>query len=179
MHNETSQTNKNQQKMKKFSLRGNTANWSALKVEALNTNTEERETSSAIPYGHKVVVRVVNNFYRVYDKNVRQILHGEISTEDNAFILARLTKARRPDFVLFHDGKVIGIANIHRRRWYREATTPKDYHFNVTLDCKVKVTALNREEAIAKIHEAVENVNANNITEDTSDFSVVDIVDAE
>ena len=152
--------------MKRFNLRGNTANWSALKVEALNTKTEEHETRSEIPYGYKVVVRVVNNYYRVYDKNVRQILHGEISEEDTAEILKRVTAEKRPDFILFHDGKVVGTANYHRRRWFRkeqEAPKLKTFNLEVGLKAKVEVEAYTQEEAEQLVHEAVERVNQLNV----------------
>lgn len=152
--------------MKRFNLRGNTANWSALKVEALNTKTEERETRSEIPYGHKVVVRVVDNYYRVYDKRVRQILYGEMSEKDTAEILKRLTANKRPDFILFHDGKVVGTANIHRRHWFRkQQEEPKLKTFNLEVGMKVKteVEAYSQEEAVQLVYEAVERVNQFNV----------------
>lgn len=162
--------------MKRFNLRGNSANWEALKVSALNTKTEQNESRSEIPYGHKITVRVVNNFYRLYDKRVRQILHGEISTEDNAFILARLTKARRPDFILFHDGKVIGIANIHRCRWYRrEQEMPKTFSVNATINCVANVEARNEEEAKALVEAAINGANEVSEAENITRFEVVDI----
>ena len=71
--------------MKRFSLRGNSANWDALKVEALNTKTEERVNRSEIPYGHKIVVRVVNNFYRVYDKMNHKIIADLICFADEHY----------------------------------------------------------------------------------------------
>lgn len=148
--------------MKRFNLRGNTANWSALKVEALNTKTEERETRSEIPYGHKVVVRVVNNYYRVYDKHVRQILYGEISDKDSAEILKRVTADKRPDFILFHDGKVVGTANIHRRHWFRkqqEEPKLKTFNFEVGMKAKIEVEAYSQEEAEQMVYDAVERVN--------------------
>lgn len=148
--------------MKRFNLRGNTANWSALKVEALNTKTEERETRSEIPYGHKVVVRVVDNYYRVYDKRVRQILHGEMSEKDTAEILKRLTADKRPDFILFHDGKVVGTANIHRRHWFRkqqEEPKLKTFNLEVGLKAKIEVEAYSQEEAEQLVYDAVERAN--------------------
>lgn len=148
--------------MKRFNLRGNTANWSALKVEALNTKTEERETRSEIPYGHKVVVRVVDNYYRVYDKRVRQILHGEMSEKDTAEILKRLTANKRPDFILFHDGKVVGTANIHRRHWFRkqqEEPKLKTFNLEIGMKAKIEVEAYSQEEAEQLVYDAVERAN--------------------
>lgn len=146
--------------MKRFSLRGNSANWDALKVEALNTETEERVNRSEIPYGHKIVVRVVNNFYRVYDKNVRQILHGEISEKDNAELVARLTRTHRPHFILYHNGVVVGVANYHRRNWFRKMQEePKEYELEVTLKTRVKVLAKSYEEAEQSVYDATELVN--------------------
>lgn len=145
--------------MKRFSLRGNSANWDALKVEALNTETEERVNRSEIPYGHKIVVRVVNNFYRVYDKNVRQILHGEISEKDTAELIARLS-AHRPHFILYHNGVVVGVANYHRRNWFRKMQEePKEYELEVTLKTRVMVPAKSYEEAKQKVYDATELVN--------------------
>jgi len=165
--------------MKRFNLRGHSANWAALKVEALNTKSEERETRSEIPHGYRVTVRVVDNFYRVYDRNVRQILHGVISEKDKAEILNRVTANKRPDFILFHEGKVVGTANYHRRGWLRrlqEQPKLKTYHLEVGLAARVDVEAYSREEAEQKIYEAVEN--ANKLHEDgelESTFEVVTI----
>lgn len=150
----------NLKSMKRFNLRGNSANWDALRVSALNTKTEEQENRSEIPYGHKITVRVVDNYYRVYDKRVRQILHGEISTEDNAEIIARLTRKHRPDFILFHDGKVVGTANYHRKAWYRkmqEQPKLKTYNLDVLLRSQVSVDAYSLEDAKQKVYEAAEN----------------------
>ena len=162
--------------MKRFNLRGQSANWGALKVNALNTNTNELENRSEIPYGHKVTVRVVDNYYRVYDRNVRQILYGEISDADYAEIIGRLSGKHRPDFILFHEGKVIGTANIHRRGWYRrmqERPKPQDFEFNVTLRANVKVNALTFEDATRQIYEAVEN--ANKVCDDGNNLEIVSI----
>jgi len=163
--------------MKRFNLRGNSANWDALRVSALNTKTEEHENRSEIPYGHKITVRVVDNYYRVYDKRVRQILHGETSTEDNAEIIARLTRKHRPDFILFHDGKVVGTANYHRKAWYRkmqeDANRVKTYNLDVLLRSQISVQAHNIEEAKQAVYEAVEN--ANMLTEDDATLDVVSI----
>lgn len=148
--------------MKRFNLRGHSANWEALKVEALNTKTEEHENRSEIPHGMRITVRVVNNYYRVYDKRVRQILYGEISTEDNAELLARLTREHRPDFILFHEGKVVGFANYHRRGWLRrlqEQPKLKTFHLEVGLTAKVDVEAYSREEAEQQVYEAIEQAN--------------------
>lgn len=142
--------------MKRFSLRGTSANWDALKVEALNTTTEERESRSAIPYGMKMSVRVVNNYYRVYDKNVRQILHGEISAEDNAELLARLTKSHRPDFILFHEGKVVGVANLHHR--HRLKVFKATALISTTMPLEVK--ARTREEALVALKKEAEETLA-------------------
>lgn len=166
--------------MKRFNLRGNTANWDALKVSALNTKTEEHENRSEIPYGMKITVRVVSNYYRVTDKRVRQILHGEISTEDNAELIARLTRKHRPDFILFHEGKVVGTANYHRRNWLRreqeEAKRLKTYEVTTTLEAKALVEAHSEEEAKQLILNAIENANALNDAEDgNGKFEVVDI----
>lgn len=150
--------------MKRFNLRGTTANWDALRVSALNTKTEKTETRSEIPYGMKVTVRVVNNYYRVTDKRVRQILHGEISTEDNAELIARLTRPHRPDFILFHDGEVIGTANYHRRNWLRrqqeDAKKLKTFEVTATLDTKVAVQAYTEEEAKSFVESAIEEAKA-------------------
>ena len=166
--------------MKRFNLRGNSANWDALKVSALNTKTEEHENRSEIPYGMKITVRVVSNYYRVTDKRVRQILHGEISSADNAELIARLTRKHRPDFILFHNGEVIGVANYHRRGWYRrmleEQNKPKTYEFEVTLKSKVSVEAKNYDDAVQYVSAAVEN--ANTATEDgNGNLEVVDLED--
>lgn len=149
--------------MKRFNLRGHSANWGALKVEALNTKTVERESHSEIPHGMRITVRVVNNFYRVYDRNVRQILHGEISAEDRAELISRLTVTKRPDFILFHEGKVVGTANYHRRGWLRrlqEAPKLKTYHVQVELKANVDVEAYSQEEAEQMVYEAVEQANS-------------------
>ena len=149
--------------MKRFNLSGNTANWDALKVSALNTKTEEHENRSEIPYGHKITVRVVNNYYRVYDKRVRQILYGEISAEDNAELIARLTRTHRPDFILFHEGKVVGTANYHRRGWFRrmqeEAKRLKTYEVTAWLKATAKVQAYSAEEAENAVKDAVVTAN--------------------
>jgi hypothetical protein len=164
--------------MKRFNLRGQTANWSALKVEALNTKTEERESRSEIPYGHKVTVRVVNNYYRVYDKRVRQILHGEISDSDSTEIIRRLAGKHRPDFVLFHDGKVVGTANIHRRGWFRrmqEEPKPRTFEFDVTLKTRVRVEDYDYESAVQQVYDTVDNANAISAEGENDTFKVVDI----
>ena len=167
--------------MKRFNLRGNTANWGALRVSALNTKTEEHENCSEIPYGMKITVRVVNNFYRVTDKRVRQILHGEMSADDNAELIARLTRKHRPDFILCHDGKVVGTANYHRKAWYRkmqeEANMVKTYNLDVLLRSKVIVQAHNIEDAKQAVYEAVEN--ANMFTDDDTTLDVVSIAPIE
>lgn len=173
--------NKNKQRMKRFNLRGHSANWEALKVEALNTKTEEYETRSDIKHGYRVTVHVVNNFYRVYDKKVHQILHGEISDEDNLKIIHRIAKAKRPDFILFHEGKVVGFANYHRRGWLRrlqEQPKLKTFHLEVGLTAKVDVEAYSREEAEQQVYEAVEQ--ANNLREEgelNSEFEVSFIIE--
>ena len=161
--------------MKRFNLRGQSANWGALKVEALNTKTEERESRSEIPYGHKVTVRVVNNYYRVYDRRVRQILYGEISEADNAEIIRRLAGKHRPDFVLFHNGKVVGTANIHRRGWFRrmqEKPKLKIFDFKVGLECYARVEDYDYDSAVRQVYEAVDV--ANEMSEDNT-FKVVNI----
>ena len=163
--------------MKRFNLRGTTANWDALKVSALNTNTEEHENRSEIPYGMKVTVRVVNNFYRVYDKRVRQILHGEISAEDKAELISRLTRKYRPDFILFHEGVVVGTANMHRQGWYRrlqeEAKKIKTYKLDVLLRSQVTVEAHNFDEAKEMVEQAV--ANANEYGEEAENLSVISV----
>jgi hypothetical protein len=138
--------------MKRFSLRGNTANWGALKVKALNTATEENELCSVIPAGMKMSVRVVNNYYRVYDKNVRQILHGEISATDTEEILNRLTQSKRPDFILFHEGRVIGFANLHHRHRLKKYTATA----TITTEMPIEVKARTTEEALAAIKKEAE-----------------------
>jgi hypothetical protein len=143
--------------MKKFSLKGNTAIWDALKVVALNTATDEKETRSAIPTDKRLVVNVVNNYYRVYDKNVRQILHGEISEEDNTKVISRLTKSNRPDFVLFHEGKIVGWASFHR----------KTRKYSVCVE--IIVEAKSEEEAAKKVYEELEK------NEKTADFYVCSV----
>lgn len=166
--------------MKRFNLRGHSANWSALKVSALNTKTKEHETRSEIPYGMKITVRVVNNYYRVYDKRVRQILHGEMSTEDNAELIARLTRKHRPDFILFHDGAVVGVANYHRRGWFRreqeEAEKLKTYTITAHLIATTDVVAHSEEEAKQVILNAIEDANKQTEDELKGNFSVGDII---
>lgn len=132
--------------MKRFRLHGNTAIWDALKVVALNTTTEQNETRSAIPSDMKVSVHVVDNFYRVYDRAVRQILHGEISAEDNAEIISRISAAKRPTFILFHENKVVGWANLHHR--HRIKTFKGKLTFVVTMpehEVKARTEAEARE----------------------------------
>jgi len=150
--------------MKVFRLHGNTANWSALKLEALNTATEEKVSATPIPHDMKIRVHVVNNFYRVYDKEVRQILHGEISTEDNAELLARLTRAKRPAFILFHNGVVVGYATLHHRHRL------KNYHGIVrfTIEMPQNVVARTEAEAIEKLSEYARNA-ADLLTAENSD----------
>ena len=158
--------------MKRFNLRGNSANWGALKVSALNTKTEEHETSSEIPYGMKITVRVVNNYYRVTDKRVRQILHGEISTEDNQELISRLTRTHRPDFILFHNGEVVGTANYHRKGWLRreqeEAKRLKTYEVTANLTVTTKIEAHSEEEARQIVLNAVNEANEQNGAEEFS-----------
>ena len=132
--------------MKRFRLHGNTAIWDALKVVALNTTTEQKETRTAIPSDMKVSVHVVDNYYRVYDKKVREILHGEISTADNAEIISRISAPKRPTFILFHEDKVVGWANLHHR--HRIKTYKGDITFLVTIPAEVK--ARTEAEAIEK-----------------------------
>lgn len=164
--------------MKRFNLRGNTANWDALKVSALNTKTEEHENRSEIPYGHKITVRVASNYYRVYDKRVRQILHGEISNEDNAELVARLTRTHRPDFILFHEGQVVGVANYHRRGWFRkmqeEANKLKTYKVTAYLKATAEVQAYSEEEARNAVTEAISAANKLSESGD-GNFEVVQI----
>jgi len=163
--------------MKRFNLRGQSANWDALKVEAHNTKTDERENRSEIPYGHKITVHVVNNFYRVYDRNVRQILYGEISDADTDILLNRLVGKHRPDYVLFHEGHVVGFANIHRRRWFRrqqeEAKKMKTYNLDVLLRSHVSVEAHSFEEAKEMVEQAV--ANANEYGEEAENLSVISV----
>lgn len=135
--------------MKRFRLHGNTANWGALKVSALDTNEGEFVSLTPIPSDMKVSVRVVNNYYRVYDKQVRQILHGEISAEDTAEILRRTSAPKRPDFILYHDGVVVGFANLHHR--HRLKTYKGNITFSVTFPAEVK--ARTNEEALEKFGE--------------------------
>ena len=149
--------------MKKFRLHGNTANWDALKVVALNTTTEQNETRTSIPSDMKMYVHVVNNYYRVYDKNVRQILHGEVSYEDNAEMLERFTSAtRKPAFALYHNGVVVGFATLHHR--HRIKTYKAVLRFEVEMPTEVK--ARTREEALAKLTEyanaAAESISGEN-----------------
>lgn len=163
--------------MKRFNLRGTSANWGALKLEAQNTKTDERERRSEIPYGHKVTVHVVDNFYRLYDKRVRQILHGEISDADFTVLLDNLAKSR-PDFVLFHDGHVVGYANIHRRRWFRrmqEEPKLRTFEFDVTLKSRVRVEDYNYESAVQQVYKAVDTANEMSEETETETLKVVNV----
>lgn len=101
--------------MKTFKLHGNNANWQkGLSFNALNLNTLETEESSPIPSNKRMYVSVVSNVYKTGDET-REVLKGEISESDKNELLSRI-KNNTPDFILSLGGKVIGYANLHRRR---------------------------------------------------------------
>lgn len=82
--------------MKKFNLRGTTANWDKLNVLALNTKTGKTETTTEMPKGKFLTVH--------------------ICTEDESETAMRMAKER--DYALLRNGVVIGWATFHRKRYH-------------------------------------------------------------
>lgn len=123
--------------MKRFKLHGNTAFWNGLKLTALNLATLQEEITSAIPYGKRMYVNVVDNLYEVTDPR-KEVLQGEVSTEDKEYILNKV-KTATPNFLLSLNGKVVGYASLHHRHGYKDAATPTPINVDDIIDADLGI----------------------------------------
>ena len=161
--------------MKHFKLNGNTAYWKhGLNFEALNLNTLENNITSPIPAGKRMWVNVVSNLQKTEDE-MREVLKGEISESDKSELLSQI-KNNTPDFILSLGGKVVGYANLRRRKGCTESTTeetgttsrPKvDVSLLVddNLSLIVPFSELTTAEDIAALAELRKGLSSNNGTE--------------
>lgn len=161
--------------MKHFKLNGDTAYWKhGLNFEALNLNTLENNITSPIPTGKRMWVNVVSNLHKTEDE-VREVLKGEISESDKSELLSRI-KNNTPDFILSLGGKVVGYANLHRRKGRAEPTTeetdttsrPKvdvSLLMDDNLSLLIPSTAPTTADEIAALAELRKGLSSNNGTE--------------
>ena len=134
--------------MKRFNLRGTTAQWDRLNVLALNTKTGKTESATEMPKGKFLTVHI-----------------GTKEDSELAF-----TMAKERDYALMRDGEVIGWATFHRRRYHynvrvfvvvsAEVTLPfvGKGRVGVIVDKVLRVRAVNEGAARQKAQKRAERI---------------------
>lgn len=123
--------------MKRFFLKGETANWSALNVTALNTKNGLTEgPTTEIPEDKVLRVVLAEKFHPKYPRTAEDV------TEETSTYAFKTGLTR--SFVLFANGKAVGWATYHRK------ATPRKVRVGLLVEYETTVMAKSDREAVQK-----------------------------
>ena len=94
---------------KRFFLKGDTANWEALGVLAINVKNGNAETTTTIPTDKVLSVTFVEG----YDKSAPWTARHAVTAEASALAYRKANHGR--NFLLVRDGVFVGWATFHRK----------------------------------------------------------------
>lgn len=125
--------NKENTMSKRFFLKGETADWNALNVLAINVKNGNTETATAIPENKVLSVTFVSGF------NHKNPNLANVSAEQSALAYRKANHGR--SFLLVNNGVFVGWATFHRKE--REFSVA----VSTTLSAVIPVTAKSHREA--------------------------------